>query len=398
MTHDLLQQARRLTDPQLLAQVQRLARDERLATVALVAHLAILDERRLHLDEGFSSLFAYCTEALHLSEHAAYARIEAARAIRRFPILLERLAEGALTLTTVGLLSAHLTPANSSDLLAAAQHKSKRQVEELLAHLHPLDAVPPTVRKLPQPPPWPRAADAHAMAPPQPSEPSTSNEPSGVRGAAALPAGDSPAPHPAPSRSGVVAPLGLERYRVQFTMRAETHDKLRLARDLLSHQIPGGDLAQIFDRALTVLVETLAKEKFAAAARSRPRLAPAGDPSRYIPAAIKRAVWLRDGGRCAFVARSGRRCQARRFLEFHHLDPFGTGGATSVDNIALRCRAHNMHEAALVFGAPRLTGVTRDESGLVLTSLVPIRDGDQRSGRPVHSPEPPAASVRAEPG
>src|SRR5512134_2142498 len=141
MTHDLLQQARRLTDHQLLAQVQRLARDERLATVALVAHLAILDERRLHLDEGFSSLFAYCTEALHLSEHAAYARIEAARAIRRFPSLLEMIAEGTLTLTTLGLLSSHLTPANSADLLAAATHKSKRQVEELLAHLHPLDSV-----------------------------------------------------------------------------------------------------------------------------------------------------------------------------------------------------------------------------------------------------------------
>jgi hypothetical protein len=189
---------------------------------------------------------------------------------------------------------------------------------------------------------------------------------------------------------------------VQFTMRAETHDKLRLARDLLSHQIPDGDLAQIFDRALTVLVETLAKEKFAAAARPRPHLTPAGDrsrsPSRYIPAEIKRAVWLRDGGRCAFVARSGRRCETRRFLEFHHLDPYGTGGETSVDNIALRCRAHNMHEAALVFGAPRLTGVTRDESGLVLTSLVPTRDGDQRSGLLLPAPEPPAAPARPEPG
>jgi hypothetical protein len=408
MTHDLLQQARRLTDRQLLAQVQRLARDERLATVALVAHLAILDERKLHLDEGFPSLFAYCTEALHLSEHAAYARIEAARAIRRFPLLLARLAEGALTLTTVGLLASHLTPANSTDLLAAATHKSKRQVAELLAHRHPLDPVPSTVRKLPQPPPWPRAAAAHAAAPPQPSAPSTSDTsqaPPGVTGAAGSadrPVGDSPPPHPTPSRPGVVAPLGLERYRVQFTMRAETHDKLRLARDLLSHQIPDGDLAQIFDRALTVLVETLAKEKFAAAARPRPRLAPADDPSRspsrHIPAEIKRAVWLRDSGRCAFVARSGRRCEARRFLEFHHVDPYGTGGPTSVDNIALRCRAHNMHEAVLFFGAPRRTGVMGDESGLVPTSLVPIRDGDQRSGLRLPAPEPPATPARAEPG
>jgi hypothetical protein len=183
---------------------------------------------------------------------------------------------------------------------------------------------------------------------------------------------------------------------VQFTMRAETHDKLRLARDLLSHQIPDGDLAEIFDRALTVLVETLAREKFAAAERARPRLAPAGDrsrsSSRHIPAEIKRAVWLRDGGRCAFVARSGRRCETRRFLEFHHVEPYGTGGATSVDNIALRCRAHNMHEAALIFGEPRLGGVKRSHSSSVTAHAT------QQPASIASNLELPPSSTRAEPG
>ena len=85
---------------------------EREATARLIALLAEVDERRLYLGEGCSSLFTYCTQALHLSEHAAYGRIEAARAARRFPVVLDLLSEASLTLTSVTLLAPHLTPTN----------------------------------------------------------------------------------------------------------------------------------------------------------------------------------------------------------------------------------------------------------------------------------------------
>lgn len=78
-----------LSNLELLARVKSLAQSERQATTALIAHLAELEERGLHLAEGYSSLFTYCTQVLHLSEHAAYGRIEAARVVRKFPILLE---------------------------------------------------------------------------------------------------------------------------------------------------------------------------------------------------------------------------------------------------------------------------------------------------------------------
>jgi hypothetical protein len=88
-----------------------------------------------------------------LSEHAAYGRIEAARAARKFPVLLERLAEGALTLTNLCLLAPHLTPDNHLEVLAAARHKTKREVELLVATLRPQPPEPATVRKLPSPRP-----------------------------------------------------------------------------------------------------------------------------------------------------------------------------------------------------------------------------------------------------
>lgn len=126
-----------LSDQQLLTEIKRLAGDERQATARLIASLAELDARRLYLGEGCSSLFTYCTQVLHLSEHAAYGRIEAARAARQFPVILERLADGSVTLTTVGLLAPHLTPENHQELLDATRHKRKRDVEHLVAHLAP---------------------------------------------------------------------------------------------------------------------------------------------------------------------------------------------------------------------------------------------------------------------
>ena len=142
-----------LSDEQLVRDVETAAAHERSATVQLIGLLAEMDRRRLYLQQGYSSLFTYCTGCLHLSEHAAYGRIEAARASRKFPIILERLADGSITLTTICLLSNHLTQENHEQLLIAARHKTRREVEQLVATLRPMPEVPSTVRKLPQPTP-----------------------------------------------------------------------------------------------------------------------------------------------------------------------------------------------------------------------------------------------------
>ena len=126
-----------MSDDELLVEVGRLAVHERQATAHLIASLAELDARRLYLGQGCSSLFTYCTQVLRLSEHAAYGRIEAARAARRFPVVLELLANGSVNLTAIGLLAPHLTPANHRELLDSARHKTKRDVEHLVASLRP---------------------------------------------------------------------------------------------------------------------------------------------------------------------------------------------------------------------------------------------------------------------
>ena len=141
--------ASRLSDADLLRRLLVLAGRERESTVELVAHLAELDARKLHLAEGFGSLFSYCTGALRLAEHAAYNRIEAARASRRFPAILDLLADGSLNLSTVRLLAPHLRPDNFAALVALAKGRSKREVEALVARLAPRPDVAASVRKLP---------------------------------------------------------------------------------------------------------------------------------------------------------------------------------------------------------------------------------------------------------
>ena len=113
-----------LNDDQVLAEVTRLAAGERRATAALIRALMELDARRLYLGGGCSSLFTYCTRVLHLSEGGAYNRIETARAARRFPVILQMLEQGALTVTAVRLLAPHLTASNCATVLASARHTS----------------------------------------------------------------------------------------------------------------------------------------------------------------------------------------------------------------------------------------------------------------------------------
>jgi 5-methylcytosine-specific restriction endonuclease McrA len=108
-------------------------------------------------------------------------------------------------------------------------------------------------------------------------------------------------------------------------------------------------VATIFDRALTTLLDDLERKKCAATERPRRRRG-GGKGSRHIPSAVKRAVWARDGGCCAFVGQGGRRCGSRAFLEYHHVKPYEEGGEATVENIQLRCRAHNGYEAQLYYG------------------------------------------------
>ena len=396
MHDDLVSSLRRLSDAELVTQLRDIAGRERGAVVLLVAHLAELDTRDVHLRAGHGSLFAYCRDVLSLSEQEAYNRIAVARAARRFPVILGLLEEGALNLTNARLLAPHLTAENHREVLDAARGKNKLQVEEIAARFWPRPDAPSFVRKLPPPRTFSPPA-AVASAPSDASSTGACSLASPVGGPLPLGIPDgrtlSSVSRPPQRHPADVTVLSPDRYRVQVTIGGDTLEKLRLAKDLLRHAVPSGDEAAILDRALTALLTDLAQRKFAAA--EKPRAAGATTPrSRHIPAEVKRAVWLRDLGRCAFVGTGGRRCAERAFVEFHHIHPHGLGGPPTVGNIQLRCRAHNEYEAKIVYGHSH----GRDGNGFVREQSVAYRAavGGTRSGQlvpeRVRGPEFQAAS------
>jgi hypothetical protein len=146
-----------------------------------------------------------------------------------------------------------------------------------------------------------------------------------------------------------VTPLSPNRYGVQATVDEATYDKLRIAHELLGLPFGSGHIAAVLDQALDALIERLERRKFAATPNPRPARA-ATDP-RTIPAAVKRAVRARDGGRCTYVGDNGRRCPERSRLEYEHKLPVARGGQSTVGNIRLLCRAHNQLEDERAFGA-----------------------------------------------
>ena len=332
-------------DQALLRQLaERVARD-RLTTAEMLAHLAEVETRKLYLRAAFPSMFQYCVGELRLSEDAAAKRIQAARVARKFPAIFDALADGRLHLTAVGMLAPHLTPVNWRELLVAAEHRTKSELEQLLAARFPKPDLPTLVMAVPS------GIDACSAAPAQVAALGLSSE--------AAPVCETREQH-APAHVDVsvprpgVAPLAPERFAVQVTVDQETHDLLRKAQALLGHTVPSGDVAQVFKRALKSLVHALEKAKYART--DRPLEGSCSARGRRIPAPVRRAVAGRDGERCTYVSETGRRCEARTRLEFDHVLMVAHGGRATVENLRLRCREHNQHEAERRLGVGFMRG------------------------------------------
>ena len=356
---------RGLSDDELLRRLSALLETSRRIEWELVAHIGEVDERRLYAREACDSMFAYCTEVLRLSEHEAYLRIAAARAAREHPMLLAMLGDGRLHLSGIAKLAPHLTPANREVLLERATHKSKRQIEVLVADLAPRPDVPTSIRKLPN-----RSAGASAsyavtasndgreLGPDRVS--ATSSDPlldQGQLGTPSAPLGlDNGRIRMGvgtPSSRAAVEPLGAGRYKVQFTARAGFCEKLERLKALMSSSVPDGDLARVLEAAVTEALDRREARRFAKVKTPRKTLAntdTAASPSRYLPAPVRRTSHASDDGRCRFVGAGGRRCGSHRRVEFHHVVPWARGGDRSPGNIRLMCRTHNAYLAEKDYG------------------------------------------------
>lgn len=340
-----------LPDQVLVAELRRLLAEQRERLAEVLLHLGELDARRLHLPAAYPSLFEYCVRELHFSEHEAWARIRAARVVRRYPGALSRLADGRLHLTAITLLAPHLRSDNARELFEAATHRSKFEIQAMLAQRFPQPEIATRVVSVRVAPAEPATV---ALLEPAAAAAAAANEP--TEAPRLVPArvdiiGVSAVLGPEAPRT-VVTPLAPERFALHCTLLEQEMADLKRAQELLGGSIPSGDAARVIGRALRLLVERLEKPLRSPAGRSEvPTPAPPATQSRHVPAEVRRRVWQRDAGQCTFVSASGRRCDSRRDLELDHAQPFARGGRTGVENLRLRCRAHNQYEAERAYGA-----------------------------------------------
>ena len=388
-----------LADDALLETVRGLAAHSNVALADLLAHLGEVERRGIHRTRACATLYTYCVYELRMSEDAAFRRAKAARLVRRYPEVQGAIAMGEIHLTGLLMIAPFLGGEHHAEVLRRARFRSKRELLRLVAEIDPKRAVPALVEPLGPSPAGRATHAAHVeslMGPvrelpigarPEDWIDEDAPEMDGARSghdahsdhahcasdahSAARSAND--ASSPATQR-----PL---HYKVQFTASQRYVDLLEEALALLGRERPRPDLPDVQLRALELFVAKLRRErrgeaseaKITASERSAPGPAPARvsrSPSgrkpegRYIPRSVRRAVWARDGARCAYVDDRDVRCRETACLELHHRHAHALGGPNTADNLELRCAAHNALAAEADFGREHLDRVRPSRLGI----------------------------------
>jgi hypothetical protein len=288
----------------LLEKTQSLAQKERALTLEVLSHLLEIERRSLYAEIGYSSLFEYAVKELKYSESAAQRRISSMRLIRDLPEVESKIESGKPSLSSLSQAQVFFRQEKIEaeaklEILTSLEGKSTRDVEKELV-----------------------------------------------------------------SRSSEPAKLIPEKLRAV----SETHTELRLLLDdaLLK------DLEELKCLLAKRLATSNMKETLAYAVRRtlkelRPKEpknlppAPAVKKSRYVPRDIQRQVWKRDGAQCTYC-HQGKRCGSRYGLEMDHIKPFSMGGTSTLENLRLRCRAHNQLAAIVDLGAGKMAISERDNT------------------------------------
>ena len=324
-----------VSDETLLADLAALVETDRRTTAALLAHLGEVDERKLYLPAACSSMHTYCVRVLNLAEEVAFKRIRAARIARRFPVIFDAITDGRLHVSGVVLLAPHLTEENVDEVLAAASHRTKTELEELVARLAPRPDLPERMTRVSG------AGDENQALQVDLDPPGRLLDPDPPRRPLDL--------DPAPARLKARSP---DRYALEVTIDGATRDKILRAQAILRHRNPSGDLAQVLDYAFDAALEKLEKEKFGKTSRPRKVKARGEDADpRHVPNEVRRVVTERDGEQCGFVSDDGVRCTERGFLELDHRTMVCRGGQPTAEEMRWRCRPHNQFEAERLLGA-----------------------------------------------
>ena len=325
----------KFSDSELLVELQKLVSEERKLTTQILWHLKEVENRKLFLAQGYSSLFDYCVRVLSYSESGAVRRISSMRLLRDIPQVEEAIDSGKLNLSKLAQaqqffnqekkMGKTLDADEKKTILSQLETKSTRECETFFASLSP-------------------------ESPPK-------------------------------DRERVLTETLTE---IKFVANATLMKKLNRFKELNSHVQQNPSYQELFE----YLVDFALKEKdplsekqlkegiFKKNSLPNQGLSPnegidlaqthtsAHHPStphhsnnssnhhpRMIPTALKRLIWSRDQGKCTFKSETtGKICGSQFQVQIDHILPVGRGGKSTEDNLRLVCREHNIFLAKQVFG------------------------------------------------
>ena len=301
---------KKLSDPELIEKMKTLVQEERTLLTQILWHLKEIDDRKIYLTEGFSSLFDYTVQILNYSESQAYRRIAAMRVLRDIPEIEMKLDSGELKLTQITMAQEYFRSEKKKggqvphtkkiEILEDISDKSARETERYFATLSP-DLI---------------------------SKDKTRS-------------------------------VSENQIEIKFVAEQRLLDKLNRFKELDSHVEPSPNYAKLFERLVDLaLKQKDPKEKPAREVTEQDTLdISAPKNPRFIPAAIKRAVLARDQGKCVYKnPETGKICGSQFQLQIDHIIPVALNGESTLDNLRCLCRAHNIHEASRIFGAEKMEG------------------------------------------
>jgi|CXWL01.1.fsa_nt_gi hypothetical protein len=368
---DIMAECEKLSDEELVRELKFLADRARHNEVRLIAHMSVFDSRRLCVEEGFRSLYEYCTGTLGFDEGESYRRIRAARVVRAYPQAMKALEKRRVTISALVVLSPWLERDNVGPWLKTAEGKTRRELEALVAARYPQAPMPDVIRHLPERPLIVSSVPAHALE----VEQSTLGAPS-VQVPEAPPGtavtGEAkniiewPTLGSAAERLAwgwqQLAPISADRVRIGFDAAAVVGSLIERARQILRHKYPEGRLEDLIREALEAYLDRKDPQRRLDMKAAKAEAVAEGNAAtherlpisflrtwaagRYIPARVKSAVWQRDDGRCAWREPDGRVCGSKEWLEYDHIRPYAKGGKSEdARNVRLLCRVHNQQSA-----------------------------------------------------
>ncbi|MFL5320116.1 MAG: HNH endonuclease [Myxococcaceae bacterium] len=298
-----------LDDREITLRVVSTHAHERDAFLVALRHLAEFDRRKLFRNERYTSLFDYCSKKLRLSNGSCHRRSHGAALIRRFPAIIDYLADGRVSLTKVVIAEKLFTPENVVPLLEQLANSTQHQVEKLAVAAFPKPAIKDSIRKrstgasgqsvvalainndaapqpapssnvvlsptaaLSEPKPAIAGAPLHALsADPLPSVAAANNSPvpnpmrrspSTTEHADALPLFASGSATP-PKRPDKIVPINDVDNIISFTANDSVLEQIRQAKSLLSHKFPGCRLEDVFRECLEIAIPVLLKRRIGA--------------------------------------------------------------------------------------------------------------------------------------